>query len=112
MNRFNNPFNALADKAAQGDTTARNQLQRQLTPQMVHIVRCVIQEGRDRSSLDRRILAEADRVGLHAGLASSERERLILAVAVRLCSSVVARLRDDGERHADETVRASSRVLD
>ena len=112
-----NPFSDLADKAARGDTSAKSQLQRQLAPQMVHIVRRVIQERRDRSTLERRILAEADRVGLHAGLASKdERERLIRAVAQRLCSSVLARLRDDDEHLADETVRCSigmsSRVID
>jgi hypothetical protein len=109
MNRFNNSFNALAEKAAHGDVTARRLLQRQLAPQMVQIVRCVIQERRDRSTLDRRILAEADRVGLNAEVASpDERERLILAVALRLCSSVVARLGDDDKRATDDTVRAFS----
>jgi hypothetical protein len=108
MNRSTNPFANLADKAARGDLAARNLLQRQLGPQMVHLVRCVVQEGRDRSALDRRILAEATRVGLHAGLASSdERERLIVAVAQRLCTSVISRLGAEGDHRADDTVRAS-----
>ena len=107
MSHTNNPFSVLAEKAVSGDTTARSQMARQLAPQMVYIVRRVIQEGRDRSVLDRRILAEAARVGLHAGIVSNdERERLIFTVAQRLCSTVLARLRDT-EHGADETVRAS-----
>ncbi len=105
MNRTTNPFTKLAEQAERGDVAANVQLRRKLEPEIVHMVRCVIQDGRERTNLDRRILAEARRVGLRADLGSrEERERLILKVAHRVCATVVSRLQKQPERLADETV--------
>lgn len=105
MNRSTNPFVNLADRAERGDAIAKTQLRRQLEPELIHIVRRVIQEGRGRTMLDRRILAEASRVGLDVGVHSGEeRERLLLVVAQRVCSTVVSRLRHADNQPAEETV--------
>ena len=105
MSRSSNVFSTLAAKAQRGDATAKTQLHRQLEPQMLHIVRLVIREGRGRTALDRRILAEASRVGLSGKLQSpEERERLIRSVAQNLCSSVVSQLRTTTTHASEDTV--------
>jgi len=105
MNHSRDVFSTLAAKVERGDLNARTQLHRQLAPEMVHIVRRVIQEGRGRTMLDRRILSEAKMLGLNAELESPEdREDLIRLVAERLCTSVVSRLHTDEDHLSDETV--------
>lgn len=105
MNRSSNLFASLSAKAERGDAEARRQLHRQLEPQVVHIVRRVLRDGAGRSPLDRRILVEATRLGEADVTDSREaRERLIHAVARRVCSSVIANLPGEDERQADETV--------
>ena len=108
MNRFKNVFAMLADRAEDGDSSAQGELSRKLEPELVHIVRRVIQSGAGHSSMDRRILAEARRVGLDADVARSEEGELLIRKVARCVSSLLL----DGLRakHADhfprnETVR-------
>ena len=58
MIRSFNVFGVLADRAKDGDFSAQTELRCKLEPEMVHIVRRVIQYGAGRSSMDRRILSE------------------------------------------------------
>lgn len=89
-----NPFAALAQQAGSGDSTAKAQLGRELEPQMMRIVRRVVLNGDAASSLDRRILAEAEKIGLDAdGAASADGEFLLRQVARSVCSLVLARVK-------------------
>lgn len=82
MHRSKNPYVVLADRAEGGDSSAQRELRRKLEPQLVHIVRRVVQEGAGRSPMDRRILVEADRIGLDAeAAAGADGAQLILKVA-------------------------------
>jgi hypothetical protein len=89
MNRSKNVFAMLADRAEEGDSSARGELSRQLEPELVHIVRRVIQSGAGLSSMDRRILAEARRVGLDAVVARSEDGELLIRKVARCVSSLL-----------------------
>ena len=105
MNRSMNPFSVLASKAQRGDQNARNQLHRQLEPQMLSIVRRVVEQGFGRTTLDRRILLEADRIGWRSDLAASEeRDRMIRMIARSVCSTVIANLERPPEHQAEDTV--------
>jgi hypothetical protein len=105
MNRSTNPFGVLASKAQRGDENAKHQLHRQLEPQLVSIVRRVMQQGVGHTVLDRRILREADRVGWRTDLGSAEeRDRLIRLIARSVCGVVIANLYRAPERGAEDTV--------
>jgi hypothetical protein len=105
MDRNQNSFASLADRVEAGDAGAPAQLRRELEPEMVRIVRRALRDGRGRTPLDRRILAEARHVGWHADLAAgAERERLIEELARCVCTSVLGGLRPRNDHPAEETV--------
>jgi hypothetical protein len=89
MNRSKNVFAMLADRAQEGDSSAQGELSCKLEPELVHIVRRVIQTGADHSSMDRRILDEARRVGLDADVARSEDGELLIRKVARCVSSLL-----------------------
>ena len=103
MNRSKNVFAMFADRAAVGDSSAQGELIQKLEPELVHIVRRVVQSGAGNSSMDRRILAEARRVGLDADVATSEDGELLIRKVARCVSSLLL----DGLRakHADHFPR-------
>ncbi len=81
MYRSQNSIVLLADQAKGGDSRAQGELRRKLESEMIHIVRRVMQCS-GRSSLDRRILAEAGRIGLDAKAAiCADGEHLMRKVA-------------------------------
>ena len=89
MQRSNNIFARLANQAVSGDSSAQSELRRQLEPEMVHIVRRVLREGPGHSSMDRRILAEARRLGLNAELAASTDGELLIRTVARAVSNLL-----------------------
>jgi hypothetical protein len=91
MLRSNNPFAMLADRAETGDSSAQSDLRRKLEPEMICIVRRVIQQGNAHTAMDRRILAEARRLGLDT--AGAEIDLLIRKVASSVSNLFVDRLR-------------------
>src|SRR5262245_51321435 len=104
MHRSQNILATLADRAQGGDVSAQNELCRTLEPEMVRIVRRVVQTGGGRSSMDRRILVEADRIGLDAkAAASADGEQLIRRVARSISALFVARLSSTPFARIDET---------
>jgi hypothetical protein len=108
MQRSNNVFVMLANQAEAGDSTARVELCRHLEPQLVHIVRRVICEGPGHSSVDRRIVAEARRVGLNAELAASADGELLIRTVARTVSNLLAegtRAKPKTPFNMQETVR-------
>lgn len=107
MYRSSNVFSVLAERVAVGDGGAPTELCRQLEPAVVHMVRRVIQKGAARSAVDRRILVEAERVGLDAdSAAGADGEYLIRTVARCVSSLFVDSLRPrQGSRFGvEETV--------
>ena len=102
MHRSHDVFATLADRAAVGDSAAQRELRRQLEPQLIFIVRRVIHKGQANSAMDRRILAEAHRVGRDA----DDDEHLIRKVAHSVSALFVEGLRVKQARHigAEETV--------
>lgn len=108
MHRTANVFASLADRVAVGDSRATGELRRHLEPEMVHIVRRVVCKGAGRSPMDRRILAEAQRVGLDAVIADgADGEQLIRRVAHCVSLLFIDGLRapQAGRGIIDETVR-------
>ena len=94
MHRSQNAFTMLADRAEMGDSSASHELRRKLEPEMIRIVRRVIRAGSGRSPMDRRILAEANRIGLDADrAASADGDLLIRKVALCVSSLFVDGLR-------------------
>ena len=107
MNRSTNPFARLADRAAHGDSTAKSQFRRELEPELVHIVRQTLRSGLANTPINRRILAEVQRLGEDAAIDSSaDRELLIRKVARHLCLSMATHLRPvpNDDRLTAETV--------
>ena len=105
MIRSQNIFVTLADRAEAGDVSAQSELCGTLEPEMVRIVRRVVQAGTGRSSMDRRILVEADRIGLDAkAAASADGEQMIRKVARCMSVFFVDRLRSRSLARIDETV--------
>lgn len=107
MNRSKNLFSGLAQRVESGDSSAQLELRRSLEPEMIRIVRRVVQCGAGRSSMDRRILAEAGRIGLDAVAAASEDgERLICKVAHCISACFVEGMRSSplDRGRIDETV--------
>jgi hypothetical protein len=89
MNRSKNIYAMLADRAEKGDSSAQGELRRKLEPELVHIVRRVVQSGAGHSSMDRRILAEARRIGLDADVAASDDGELLIRKVARCVSSLL-----------------------
>ena len=89
MSNHRNYYADLAAKAGHGDTSAQVSLREQMESQMVFVVRRTMQTGVSATALDRRILAEAGRLGAHAPANLEERIRAIARV---LCASVLADL--------------------
>ena len=105
MHRSQNIFVALADRVEAGDAFAQGELRRSLEPELVHIVRRVVQGGSGRSSMDRRILVEADRIGLDAeAAASADGEQLIHKVARCISALFIDGLRSRPFARVEETV--------
>jgi hypothetical protein len=105
MFRSENSFSNLVGEVKRGDAFAQNQLRRKLAPDMVFIVRRALQDGRGRTALDRRILAEARRAGWDADLAAGDgRDRLVDEVVDSICDSVLAHLRPRIQVAAEETI--------
>ena len=108
MQRSNNVFVTLANQAEAGDSSARLELHRHLEPEMVHIVRRVLRAGAGHSPVDRRILAEARRLGLNGEVAASaDGELLIRTVARAISNLLVEGMRAKPKRpfNMQETVR-------
>lgn len=108
MFRSTNMFAALVHRVETGDVAAQNELRRKIEPEMIFIVRHVIQRGVGQSPMDRRILAEARRLGVDARTASStDGEVLIRQIAERVSGLFVAGLRRKhvDQRSAAETIR-------
>lgn len=106
MHHSINPFEVLAARTQKNDSAAGVQLERKLAPEMLHIVRRVLERGHCRTDLDRRIIAAARESGWTGVFASrEERESLVRKVAIRICSSVVRHLRRNVDRSSDDTVR-------
>ena len=94
MQRHENMFTVLAVRVEEGDTGAQSELRRQLEPELVRIVRRVIRHGVGRTPVDRRILAEARRLGLDAASAQTAAgECLIRSVASSVGALLIAGLR-------------------
>src|SRR5262245_26756118 len=93
MHRSPNVFGLLAERAESGDVAAQHELLGELEPEMIFIVRRVVQRGVGWSSMDRRILAEAGRIGLDAeAAAGADGEHLICKVARCVSALFVDRL--------------------
>jgi hypothetical protein len=109
MGRSLSIFALLADQAETGDPEAQLELRLKLEPELMHIVRRVVCEGAGRSSIDRRIFAEARRIGLDADCAASAEGHLL----IRQVARTVSRLLIEGIRanarkplHLQETICA------
>ena len=88
MHSSMNAFVQLADRTEAGDSFAQVELRRKLEPAVVRIVRRVVERGAGPSSMDRRILAEADRVGLDAEAAAGADGELLIRKVARCVSSL------------------------
>ncbi|MBM3995675.1 MAG: hypothetical protein FJ303_16210 [Planctomycetes bacterium] len=109
MFRSSNIFSALMDRVQVGDKTAQLELRQKLEPEMVFIVRHVIEKGVGHSPMDRRILAEARRLGVHAGMiATTDGEALIRQIAECVSGLFIAGLQRKAAapRYAADTIRA------
>jgi hypothetical protein len=104
-----NQFRDLADRANRGDAGAAHELQRRLEPEMVRIIRRVLQAPGDGSPLARRVRAAVRRMLQgDRDWPAPDPEALIGQVARSLCDSMIARL-GAGRREragARETVRS------
>jgi hypothetical protein len=108
MHRSTNAFVGLADRAELGDLSAQGELRRQLEPEMVYIVRRVIRTGSGDSSMARRILAEARRLGLDADVAAGADGDLLIRKVARSVSALFVdglRAKSAGRSPMEETVR-------
>lgn len=105
MNRPMNLFAGLAERVERGDSSAQGELRHTLEPELIRIVRRVVQRGAGHSPMDRHILAEAGRVGLDAAAARSEDgERLISKVARSVSASVVERMSPLRQTRIEDTI--------
>src|SRR5262249_30191754 len=96
-----NLFVKLAAQTATGDASAPQEMRRQLEPAMVHMVRRVLQGGAGVSSIERRIRAEARRLGLDADRASRpDSQPLVRAVARAISAIIVEGVRSGRTGHA------------
>jgi hypothetical protein len=110
MHAPTNPFAELVTRMKHGDQAARLHLRQQMAHNLLHIVRRSIRTGSAASPLDRRILAEAQRVRTElVREVASDPEQLIRIVAHNLCSAMMTNLQPAGDAVAgDETVAQAS----
>ena len=101
MDRHNSFLN-LAEQAQSGSSSAQTHLRRKMEPEMMHIVRHALRDGRGRTPLDRRILDEARHAGLNADPAAAEDDGLIRKLAQLVCASVIGALRPRNDAPAAE----------
>src|SRR5579864_8327638 len=94
MNWHSNPFAQLAVRVRRGEATAAEQFRRHVTPQLVRMVRRVVQYGPHPTPWERRIQAETERA-LSEGTISVDSEQVIGLVAKRLCQDMVDSLCDE-----------------
>ena len=105
MHLDKNPMVELAARARHGEATAQRRLQQELERNLVHVVRRSLLLGAASTPLERRILAEANRVRAEsASEEAGDTERLIRLVAQSLCAKVITSVRRDAPRIAAETV--------
>lgn len=90
MERQENNLECLAQRVQQGDRLAKAQLQQNLEPSMVRIVRRVLEKGHATSSLERKILVAAERLAPHEFPRTDDPRSIPLAH--NLCQMVVSRL--------------------
>jgi hypothetical protein len=94
MHPYRSLLNCLTDQTRNGDAAAAIELQRELSPTLVVMVRQTMTPGGAKTPLDRRIRAEARRRGLgSAAERSAERELLIQEVAESVCRVYISELR-------------------
>ncbi len=94
MHPYRSLLDGLTYQTKNGDAAAAIQLQRELGPTLVVMVRQTMTPGGAKTPMDRRIRAEARRRGLgSANVRSAERELLIHEVAESVCRGYVEELR-------------------
>jgi hypothetical protein len=90
-----NSLEALTQRVQEGDLQAKAQLKHLLEPSMARIVRRVLDKGSASTSLERKILAAAQRLApmpAPAAHAQRHQEQRLAPVARNLCQTVVNRL--------------------
>ena len=109
MNPNKNPFSELASKAKRGDAAAQIAMRRQMESEMIRIVRRSLKDGKGTTPLDRRIHAEAERIGVDFAVhTSEEQEQIVHRIAKALCASVLSHLRPAPAPQAAETIYDSA----
>jgi hypothetical protein len=88
MNSYMLQLESLADRVRRGDSAAVADLRQRLAPGMVYKVREVLRAGYGVSSLERRILAEAERALADNPDRSPQDEGLVHQIAQRLCDTL------------------------
>lgn len=92
-------LNSLTMQARSGDAAAALRLRRELEPTVLVMVRETMQPNGTKTPLDRRIRAEARKVGLsNAGPMSADRDRLINQVAQDVCRAWIAEIGSPSRR--------------
>lgn len=89
MNGDRHQLESLADRARRGEGEAATHLLHLLAPQMIHIVRRTLRVHSVATPLDRRILAEAERIRANHPDEPCQGEPLVRRVAQRLCNDLV-----------------------
>src|SRR5690242_4984958 len=89
-----NRFAELAARARSGDLEAQQQFRQELENAMVVMVRQALHDGKDTTSIARRILAVARRRSdADGGARMDDTEEFVREVAHEVCDEVMARLR-------------------
>src|SRR5947209_5889411 len=85
-----NELERLAQRVEAGDAAAKTRLERQMEPSMALIVRRVLERGTANSSLERKILVAAQRLGPQDS--SGPHDARTAPLAHNLCQMVINRL--------------------
>lgn len=94
MYQHKNPYRELEQRIRQRDYTAVVEMQRDLEPKMVHMVRYTLRSRKATTPLARCILAEADRLPRPArAWLPDEEEGVVRHIARRVCATVIDRIR-------------------
>lgn len=89
-----NPYRDLEQRIRQRDYAAAVEMQRNLEPKMVHMVRYTLRSRKAATPLARRILAEVDRLPrLPRAWLPDEEEGVVRNIAHRVCASMIDRMR-------------------
>ena len=97
-----NRYWELTDRVRQRDAAAALEMQRDLEPNMVHMVRYTLRSRKATTPLARRILAEAERFPRPAsGFPPEDDDNLVRHIAHRVCAAAIDRLR----ARSDESYR-------